>query len=85
MEFISKVHAQIDVYGEDRQSWPQEPSVSELTQWIAFVGVLTLSTVIFYLAEKQPLFRPVAAKQYPGEGVVNYGFPVEDDGDQGSK
>lgn len=72
----------MDMYDQYHFTQPAAPIVTACQQWAAFLGTMLLSTILFYYFETRPMFRPVAVKQYPQEGVVHYGFydaAVEDD------
>lgn len=66
------------MYGEDRYSQPDRPRFAHGTYWLSFLGVMGGCFALYYWLEDKKMFRPVAAKQYPGDGKVHYVFEAAD-------
>ncbi|XP_037935827.1 NADH dehydrogenase [ubiquinone] 1 beta subcomplex subunit 8, mitochondrial-like [Teleopsis dalmanni] len=75
--FNEPIHADIDLYGEDRYSVAARPRYSNQVYWGTFLGVMTFCFVLYYWLEDKKMFRPVSAKQYPGDGKKHYTFENE--------
>uniref|UniRef100_A0A1I8P7A0 NADH dehydrogenase [ubiquinone] 1 beta subcomplex subunit 8, mitochondrial n=1 Tax=Stomoxys calcitrans TaxID=35570 RepID=A0A1I8P7A0_STOCA len=67
-------HANADLYSEDRWSQASPPRFANSTYWLGFLGCMTGCLVVYYWLENYRMYRPVAAKQYPGDGQKHYTF-----------
>ncbi|XP_036338541.1 NADH dehydrogenase [ubiquinone] 1 beta subcomplex subunit 8, mitochondrial-like [Rhagoletis pomonella] len=68
------LHADIDLYGEDRYSQPEQPRFTNSQYWLTFLGVMFGCLALYYWLENYRMYRPVAVKQYPGDGRKHYTF-----------
>uniref|UniRef100_A0A1B0BFT4 NADH dehydrogenase [ubiquinone] 1 beta subcomplex subunit 8, mitochondrial n=1 Tax=Glossina palpalis gambiensis TaxID=67801 RepID=A0A1B0BFT4_9MUSC len=75
--FGETIHADYDLYSEDRWSQPSQPRFSNSGYWLSFLGVMAGCLILYYGIDDYKMYRPVAAKQYPGEGRVHYTFEME--------
>ncbi|XP_067637902.1 NADH dehydrogenase [ubiquinone] 1 beta subcomplex subunit 8, mitochondrial [Eurosta solidaginis] len=71
------LHADIDLYGEDRYSQPEKPRFTNAQYWLSFLGVMTGCFLLYFWLEDYKMYRPVAVKQYPGDGRKHYTFERE--------
>ncbi|XP_039962333.1 NADH dehydrogenase [ubiquinone] 1 beta subcomplex subunit 8, mitochondrial [Bactrocera neohumeralis] len=71
------LHADIDLYGEDRFSQAEKPRFTNSQYWLSFVGVMSGCLALYYWLENYRMYRPVAVKQYPGDGRKHYTFESE--------
>lgn len=69
-----QLHADADYYSEDRYSQPCRPRYANSTYWLSFLGVMAGWFLIYFLLEDYKMYRPVAVKQYPGDGRKHYTF-----------
>ncbi|EDW86368.1 uncharacterized protein Dwil_GK17672 [Drosophila willistoni] len=63
-----------DLYGEDRYSQAEPPRFSNSYYFVSFLGVMSGCLALYYWLEDKKMYRPVAEKQYPGNGVKHYTF-----------
>ncbi|XP_061394288.1 NADH dehydrogenase [ubiquinone] 1 beta subcomplex subunit 8, mitochondrial [Musca vetustissima] len=67
-------HAESDLYSEDRWSQPAPPRYANSTYWLGFLGCMAGCLALYYWLENYRMYRPVAVKQYPGDGRKHYTF-----------
>jgi NADH dehydrogenase (ubiquinone) 1 beta subcomplex subunit 8 len=63
------VHADLDLYGEDRYGSAEPLRYPMKVYWMSFLGVMTGCFVLYYWLEDKKMFRPVIPKQLPIDGV----------------
>ncbi|XP_030386515.1 NADH dehydrogenase [ubiquinone] 1 beta subcomplex subunit 8, mitochondrial [Scaptodrosophila lebanonensis] len=68
------ISADHDLYSEDRFSQAEKPRFSNAEYWLSFLGVMAGCLALYYWLDDKKMYRPVAAKQYPAEGVKHYTF-----------
>ncbi|KAH8397485.1 hypothetical protein KR222_007733 [Zaprionus bogoriensis] len=68
------ISADHDLYSEDRYSQPDYLRYSTSYYLLTFLGVMSGCLALYYWLEDKKMYRPVAAKQYPAEGVKHYTF-----------
>ncbi|XP_017073899.1 NADH dehydrogenase [ubiquinone] 1 beta subcomplex subunit 8, mitochondrial [Drosophila eugracilis] len=68
------ISADHDLYSEDRWSQAEQPRYKNSYYFVCFLGVMSGCLALYYWLEDKKMYRPVAAKQYPGDGVKHYTF-----------
>lgn len=71
--FNEPIHARAEIFGEDRYDISMRPRFSVLHQWIWFLGTVGGSLALYFFLDNYKFGRPVACKQYPGNGP-HYSF-----------
>lgn len=69
-----QLHADIDLIGEDRYGTPEDLAIPIGTQALVFIAVMLGVSALYIALDDVKMFRPVAAKQYPGDGRKHYTF-----------
>lgn len=72
--FNEPISVDQDLYGEDRYSQAEKPRYNNSTYFLSFLGVMSGCLALYYWLEDKKMYRPVAAKQYPADGVKHYVF-----------
>ncbi|XP_017871965.1 PREDICTED: NADH dehydrogenase [ubiquinone] 1 beta subcomplex subunit 8, mitochondrial [Drosophila arizonae] len=72
--FNEPISVDHDLYSEDRYSQPDYPRYSKSYYMLCFAGVMGGCLALYYWLEDKKMYRPVAAKQYPADGVKHYTF-----------
>lgn len=72
-----QIHVDEDMFGEDRCSFPEEPRFKTSSMTMAFASVIGASVLVFCIMNNYKTFPPIAAKQFPKDGVKHYTFEME--------
>lgn len=63
--------------GEDRYDVSARLRWPASQQFLVFLSVMAGFFGVHFYLERMKMFRPVLAKQYPGEGVKHYSFETD--------
>lgn len=74
---LLQLHADIDLIGEDRWGHAEPLRFSLQSQFLTFGAVMVGVFALYYALEDVKMYRPVAEKQYPGDGRVHYTFDTK--------
>ncbi|KAK9872634.1 hypothetical protein WA026_018767 [Henosepilachna vigintioctopunctata] len=72
--FNEPLHVQFDLFREDRYDINYRPNPSCKVQFAQYIGVMSLSFLIYWLCDQVKGFLPAVPKQYPGVGKKHYTF-----------
>jgi NADH dehydrogenase (ubiquinone) 1 beta subcomplex subunit 8 len=71
-----QLHAEIDLYGQDRYGSAEPLRYSIPFQYACFLSVMAACFGIYYFLEDKKMFRPVTPRQYPSTGP-HYSFETK--------
>lgn len=76
-DFGEPIHAEMDMFGEDRYNADRHLRISINKMWAIFLSVVTGYSLLFFYFDNKKMFRPVMPRQYARDGA-HYTFELKE-------